>query len=124
MLKKLLTYLAIAFVLFIVLGILLAKSSFSDGDRAGTISKFSHKGYVFKTFEGELNEGGFSGNTGNMVPRIWLFSVDEDKTEVMAKLKDALTNGKRVSLHYEERYVRFFWTGETKYFITDVTISK
>jgi hypothetical protein len=122
--RKFLTYLFVAFVLFIVLGFFISKSAYSEGDRAGTISKFSHKGFVFKTYEGELNEGGFSGNTGNMVPRIWLFSVDSDKTEVLTKLKDALTNGKRVSLHYEERYVRFFWTGDTKYFLTDIQVAK
>jgi hypothetical protein len=124
MLKKIIIFLvALALIVFGVM-YAAAHTSFSDGERAGTVSKFSHKGYVFKTYEGELNVGGFAGGTGNMVPQIWQFSVDEDNQKTIEDLKVALTNGHRVSLSYEERYVKFFWLGDTQYFVTKVTFAK
>lgn len=91
---------------------------FSSGERAGTISKLSERGYIFKTNEGVLNEGGYSGETGTLTPRYWDFSSKEDS--VVVKLKKALATGERVSLVYEEKFVKFPWNGETKYFVTDV----
>lgn len=91
---------------------------YSAGERAGTISKFSERGYVFKTHEGELHEGGFSGETGTLNPRYWLFSVKEDT--VVQKLSKALSTGERVTLKYQEKFVKFAWNGDTKYLITDV----
>lgn len=91
---------------------------FSKGERAGTISKLSEKGYIFKTNEGQLNEGGFSGETGSMAMRIWDFSAKDEK--VVEKLKMALSTGERVTLEYQEKFFQFSWNGDTKYFITDV----
>lgn len=95
---------------------------YSSGERAGTISKFSEKGYVFKTAEGVLNEGGYSGETGTLTPRYWDFSTSEDS--VVNKLRTALSTGERVTLVYQEKFVKFPWNGDTKYFITDVMFLK
>lgn len=95
---------------------------YSSGERAGTISKFSEKGYVFKTSEGVLNEGGYSGETGTLTPRYWDFSTSADS--VVIKLKRALSTGERVTLVYQEKFVKFPWNGDTKYFITDVLFLK
>lgn len=95
---------------------------YSSGERAGTISKFSQKGYVFKTAEGVLNEGGYSGETGTLTPRYWDFSTSEDS--VVNKLRTALSTGERVTLVYQEKFVKFPWNGDTKYFITDVLFLK
>ncbi|MFN8431045.1 MAG: hypothetical protein U0V04_13795 [Spirosomataceae bacterium] len=92
---------------------------FSSGERAGTISKLSERGYIFKTNEGVLNEGGYSGETGTLTPRYWDFSAKEDS--VVEKLKMALSTGERITLHYQEKFLKFPWNGDTKYFITDVT---
>lgn len=91
---------------------------FSSGERAGTLSKLSERGYVFKTFEGVLNEGGYSGETGTLQPRYWDFSAKEDS--VVTKLRKALNTGERVTLHYQEKFVKFPWNGDTKYFVIDV----
>lgn len=48
--------------------------TYSDGERTGVITKFSHKGMLIKTWEGELNMGGF--DQGG-VATIWAFSVDD-----------------------------------------------
>lgn len=91
---------------------------YSVGERAGTISKLSEKGYVFKTNEGVLNEGGYSGETGTLTPKYWDFSAKEDS--VIVKLRNAMQTGERVTLTYHEKFFKFAWNGDTKYFIIDV----
>ena len=95
---------------------------YSDGERAGTLSKFSRKGWIFKTYEGMLNEGGYSGETGTLTPRYWEFSTKEDS--VVNKMRVALATGERVTLVYQEKFVKFPWNGDTKYLITDVIFLK
>jgi hypothetical protein len=107
-------------LLLLVLGITyyLTAGYYSSGERAGTISKISERGYIFKTLEGVLNEGGYSGETGTLTPRYWDFSCKLDS--VKSKLQRAVKTGERVTLKYQEKFFRFPWNGETKYFIIDV----
>jgi len=108
--------------LLVVFGVLYALTgwSYSDGERAGTISKFSRRGYLFKTYEGVLNVGGFSGETGSLTPQYFDFSV---KDEAVAKqITEAVKTGQRVTLHYEEKILKLPWNGETKYYITSVEV--
>jgi len=114
---------AILFVaLLLTFGILyyLTAWSYSDGERAGTISKFSRRGFMFKTWEGVLNVGGFSGETGSLTPQYFDFSVKDDS--VANKINEAVRTGQRVTLHYEEKLARMPWNGETKYFVTGVDV--
>lgn len=90
-------------------------TSFSDGIRTGELIKFSHKGYVFKTWEGELSQG-LSGS------QKFAFSVMDNQPEVIQKLKD--NQGKFVRIEYIERYGTFYWWGDTNYYITKVTPEK
>jgi hypothetical protein len=111
-------------ILFIILAVLIgafwyiSTGYFSSGERAGTISKLSERGYIFKTYEGVLNEGGYSGETGTLQPRYWDFSAVEDS--VILDLRQALKTGERITLVYQEKFVKFPWNGDTKYFITNV----
>ncbi|QNJ98521.1 6-phosphogluconate dehydrogenase [Constantimarinum furrinae] len=84
---------------------------YSEGTRAGELIKFSHKGVVVKTWEGEISQG-ISG------AQIFSFSVLDKEEEVIQKLKEF--QGKYVKLTYEERFDTFFFWGDTKYFISDV----
>ena len=84
---------------------------YSQGYRSGELIKFSNKGVLVKTWEGEISQG-ISG------AQIFPFSVLDKEKEVIQKLKDY--QGKYVKLTYVERYATFFWLGDTKYFITDV----
>jgi hypothetical protein len=106
--------------LLILLGALwfISTGYYSSGDRAGTISKFSERGYLFKTWEGQLMEGGYSGETGSLTPRFWDFSITQDS--VVNKVREALATGERVTLIYQEKFVKFPWNGDTKYMVTDV----
>ena len=108
--------------LLVIIGVLyvLTGWSYSDGERAGTVSKFSRRGFVFKTYEGVLNVGGFSGETGSLTPQYFDFSVRDDA--VATKITDAVKTGQRVTLHYEEKILKMPWNGETKYYITEVEI--
>lgn len=112
------TYLLVFALLVLGILYLLTGWSFSDGERAGTVSKFSRRGYLFKTYEGVLNVGGFSGETGSLTPQFFDFSVKEDA--VAKQITDAVKTGQRVTLHYEEKILRLPWNGDTKYYITSV----
>ncbi|MEA5460533.1 hypothetical protein VB796_15870 [Arcicella sp. LKC2W] len=113
----------IGIIVLAVLGLLLSflatKVPYSEGERAGVVSKFSRKGYIFKTDEGELNVGA-QGQVGNMANNLWAFTVDSDDPTMSKKLEDAMLTGRRLRLHYEQRYLKFFWMGDTEYFVTRV----
>ena len=87
--------------------------TYSKGTRSGELIKFSKKGIIFKTYEGEISQG-ISG------AQIFSFSVEDGETEVIDKLNKF--QGKYVKLEYKERYGTFIWLGDTKYFITGVTL--
>jgi hypothetical protein len=60
-----------------------------------------------------------------VIPTTWEFSIYDRDEEVRNKLNKAIEEGQRVKLLYEEKYVRFFWQGDTKYFVHDVqTVAK
>ncbi len=89
--------------------------SYSDGDRAGQLFKFSHKGWLCKTWEGELNI-----TPGAAAPTIWKFTVRDD--QVARRINDAL--GKPVVLHYSEHYgLPTSCFGDTNYFVDAVRVS-
>lgn len=90
----------------------LYNATYSEGVRSGELIKFSNKGIIFKTYEGELSQG-ISG------AQIFRFSVLDSEEKVIADLKKL--EGHYVKLTYMERYKTFPWWGESKYFITKVT---
>ncbi len=86
--------------------------TYSEGTRSGVLTKISKRGFVFKTFEGELNVGGLNQGDGTIMPlSIFYFSV---KNEDVYKLLEE-SQGKKVVLHYKEVIHSFFWQGETNY---------
>jgi hypothetical protein len=88
--------------------------SYSTGERAGWLQKFSHKGFVCKTGEGEL---ALVSLPGSSVEKFFFTVRDE---AVAAKVTAAM--GKRVSLHYEEKVgLPTSCFGDTRYYVTDVT---
>lgn len=95
--------------------------TYSDGIRSGMVVKISKKGWVFKTYEGQLNLQTFGANKSpNLVSESFEFSVESDQEAVIKALEEASLSGERVSLKYEERLAKFFWRGDTKYFVTEV----
>lgn len=114
---KRLILVAVALVLLVALYFWAALAwSFSTGDRAGWVQKFSHKGWVCKTWEGELALVSLPGSTPEMFP----FTV-RDAT-VAAQITKVM--GKRVTLHYEQKVgLPTTCFGETRYFVTGVSVS-
>lgn len=90
----------------------LYNATYSEGSRSGQLIKFSNKGVVFKTYEGELSQG-ISG------AQIFSFSVQDSEEKVIADLKSF--EGSYVKLTYIERYKTFPWWGDSKYFIIKVS---
>lgn len=99
------------FFLFMAYFAFISFVPYSEGTRSGELIKFSHKGVVFKTWEGEVSQG-ISG------AQIFQFSVLDSKKDVIEKLQE--NEGNYVKLTYVERYTTFFFWGDTKYFITNV----
>ncbi len=92
--------------------------TYSEGTRSGILTKVSKKGFVFKTYEGEMNVGGFSQGDGTIMPAtMFKFSIPDKK--IYDELES--TQGNKVVLHYKQVYKNFFWQGETDYFIHQVT---
>jgi hypothetical protein len=88
---------------------------YSEGDRAGVLQKFSRKGWVCKTHEGELAMYVVAG----VAPQIWDFSVRDDA--VASQLAGAV--GRRVQLHYSEHPgVPTNCFAETRYFVDRLTV--
>lgn len=87
--------------------------TYSTGERAGYVQKISRKGWVCKTWEGELAMSTFPGTA----PQIFTFSVRDDA--VAQKIEMAA--GLRVALRYEQhKGVPTSCFAETEYFITSV----
>ncbi len=93
---------------------------YSEGMRAGQVIKLSKKGVIFKTYEGELNTMMMpsNNNMGSVTPNVWNFSVQNK--EVAEKIMKASASGDRMELHYKERYFKFPWQGDTKYYVFKV----
>lgn len=89
------------------------KYSFSNGERSGYVQKLSQKGWVCKTWEGELAMVSMPGTA----PEIFQFTVNDDATA--EKINRSM--GKRVALSYSQhKGVPSKCFGESEYFVTDV----
>lgn len=88
---------------------------YSEGDRAGTLQKFSRKGWVCKTYEGELALY----VVGGVAPQIWYFSTRD--RALAEKLSKAV--GQKIQLHYaEHRGIPTSCFAETSYFANGFTV--
>jgi hypothetical protein len=86
---------------------------YADGERAGVLQKLSHKGWLCKTWEGELLLSPIAGT----IPEKFEFTVQDEAT---AKTMNQLI-GKRVALTYEQhRGIPTNCFGDTEYFVTQV----
>jgi hypothetical protein len=89
--------------------------AYSEGERAGVLQKFSSKGWICKTYEGELAMY----VVGGVAPQIWDFSTRDEK--LAAELAKAV--GRQVRLHYtEHRGVPTNCFAETPYFAESFTV--
>lgn len=88
--------------------------TYSDGYRSGLLQKFSHKGNVFKTYEGELIMSSVTSTAGvGIASEKFFFSVTNDS---IAKALQSY-EGKKVRLHYEQKNGTLPWRGESQYIV-------
>ena len=87
----------------------------SEGTRTGILYKISKKGYVFKTYEGELQLAGAQMMTTESV---WKFSAESQALyDQIESLQD-----KTVRCHYKEKQQAFPWQGDTNYIVWKVDV--
>jgi hypothetical protein len=91
--------------------------SYSEGERAGYVQKLSRRGFICKTWEGEMAMVTMPGT----VAEKFLFTVPNQA--VAAQVNAAV--GKRMALHYEQhKWVPSSCFGDTEYFVTDVRVTE
>ena len=116
--KTAIVILLLAIIVFLFLNL----ANYSSGFRAGVPTKLSKKGIIIKTYEGTMNIGGLTNTSEGTIPTTWDFTVKKSADSVITKINKAILEGHRVKLMYDEKYVRFFWLGDTKYFVYDVEV--
>ncbi len=102
-------------LLFVIYTFFVVSWSYSEGERAGTLQKFSRKGWMCKTYEGELALY----VVGGVAPQIWYFTVRDES--IVRSLSDAV--GQKVQVHYSEhRGVPTNCFGDTPYWVDQVKV--
>ena len=114
--------LLVALVVLIILGLagftwVTLHWAYSDGERAGYVQKLSRKGWLCKTWEGEMAMVTMPGT----VAEKFAFTVPDNA--VAAKLNASV--GKRVALHYEQhKWIPSSCFGDSEYFVTGVRVTE
>lgn len=104
-------------LLFALYTVIVFQWSYSEGQRAGYIQKFSRKGWLCKTWEGELAVTTVPG----VAPEIWYFSVR--RAAAAQQMNIAL--GRRAVLYYREhRGLPTTCFGDTRYFVDSLHVVK
>lgn len=111
--KWLVGILIVPILLFVGYTALVLHWSFSTGERAGYLLKFSKKGWICKTWEGELTMTALPGAT----PEKFIFTVRDDA--VAAQMNKALGQKVRVSYN-QHRGIPTNCFGDTEYFGTKI----
>jgi len=95
--------------------------TYSEGYRAGLLQKFSNKGTLFKTYEGELILSSVS-STSNvaLASEKFLFSV----TNKNLTIRFDTLQGRNVIVHYVEKNGSVFWRGDSKYLVDSIAVRK
>ncbi len=116
MIKRLVLFLLFLLLLLAAYLWVVTKWSYSSGERAGWVQKLSNKGWICKTWEGELALVSLPGSTTEK----FYFTVRDEA--VAQDIQKAM--GKRVALHYEEKVgLPTSCFGETRHFVNKVMVS-
>jgi hypothetical protein len=93
--------------------------TYSEGYRAGLLQKFSYRGNVFKTYEGELILSSVESNKNvALASEKFFFSVTDKR--IADQLIQA--EGKIITVHYVEKNGRLFWNGDTRYYVDSIKL--
>jgi hypothetical protein len=95
--------------------------TYSEGYRAGLLQKFSSKGMMFKTYEGEMILSSVSSNSNVAIAsEKFLFTMTN---KALVRQFDTL-QGNMVIVHYRQKNGRLPWQGDTPYLVDSVKIKR
>ena len=120
--KKILRWI-IAVIVLIVISIIYVKYfyTYSEGYRAGLLQKFSHKGAIFKTYEGEIILSSVSSSRDvALASEKFLFSVTNKS---LVRQFDTL-QGQPVIVHYRQKNAPVFWRGDSPYLVDSIKVKR
>ncbi|HPT15194.1 MAG TPA: hypothetical protein PK796_10420 [Bacteroidales bacterium] len=121
-LKRILYWFIFIFLLFIAAFVYWKYFfTYSDGYRAGLLQKFSRKGTIFKTYEGEIILSSVQSNKDVVLAsEKFLFSVKD--TKIVNQL-DSI-QGRFIVIHYEEKNGTLPWRGDSRYLVDSVRVER
>jgi len=95
--------------------------TYSEGYRAGLLQKFSSKGTLFKTYEGEMILSSISSNRD--------VAIASEKFQFTLANKDLVRQfdtlqGSTVIVHYKQKNATLFWRGDSPYLVDSVRIKR
>ena len=92
--------------------------TYSEGHRAGLLQKFSYKGAIFKTYEGEMIMSSIQSDKNiALASEKFLFTVSD---LTLAKKMETL-EGRIMFVHYREKNGTLWWRGDTRYIVDSLT---
>ena len=95
--------------------------TYSEGYRAGLLQKFSNKGAIFKTYEGEIILSSVSSNRDVAIAsEKFLFTVTNKS---LVRQFDTL-QGQSVIVHYKQKNASLFWRGDSPYLVDSVKVKR
>jgi len=95
--------------------------TYSEGYRAGLLQKFSNKGIIFKTYEGEMILSSISSNRDvALASEKFLFTVTNKS---LVRQFDTL-QGQSVIVHYKQKNAPLFWRGDSPYLVDSVNVKR
>ena len=99
---------------------------YSRGTRVGVVNKFTNKGLVWKTYEGEMALEGLTSGGSSTGANLWDFSLDSERRhgenieELARKIQESSEAAQKVRIKYVQPYESWPWRGETGYFVQSV----
>lgn len=88
----------------------------ADGVKEGQLNYITHKGYLFKTYEGRLIQTGFKGTGTGMQSNEFIFSIEND---TVAHAMERLS-GLNLQLHYKEYNAPLPWRGYSNFVVDEI----
>lgn len=86
---------------------------YSEGTKAGILNTFQQKGFVFKTYEGNLIQSGFKANVQS---NEFVFSVVDEKVANVLNQN----SGREINVHYKRYFGALPWRGVEKYIVDSI----
>ena len=95
--------------------------TYSSGNRYGLLQKFSHKGNIFKTYEGEmiLSSVRSSSNVPLASEKFFFSVTDKNVANKLMNLQ-----GQYLTVHYKEKKGTLGWRGDSKYIVDSVQVDQ